>query len=143
MSTNKSTGKCPITFALDIFGDRWSLLIVRDIVFRGKRNYSEFAKSSEKISTNILANRLARLESDGILVRRPDPENGAKVDYVLAEKGRQLIPVLLEILIWSAHNDPLADLGHPIIHGADPDLLDRAQDDREALIAELISKLPT
>lgn len=135
------TGKCPVAFGLDVFGDRWSLLIIRDIVFKGKNHYSDFARSPEKISTNILANRLARLETEGILTRRPDPAKQTRRIYQLTEKGEALIPVLLEIINWSAVHDP-GNVGRShIIDGAPADLLDRLRDDRAALVADLIAAM--
>lgn len=139
---NSDLAKCPVTYGLDIFGDRWSLLIIRDIVFRGKRHYSEFARSDEKISTNILANRLARLEGEGILLRKPDPENGAKFLYILTRKGQALIPIVLEIIIWSAQYDTQDAPEEGTLLGAFPDLLARAQNDRHKLVRELRQALP-
>jgi len=137
MTTDTSTSKCPVTFGLDLFGDRWSLLIVRDIVFRGKFRYSDFLTSYEKISTNILANRLAKLEDGGVLARTTG-ERG----YVLTPRGEDLIPVLLDIIVWSAKHDPNTDLTRPILAGADANLLDRAQSDRAGLIADLVDGVP-
>jgi DNA-binding HxlR family transcriptional regulator len=96
---------CPINFALEIFGDRWSLLIIRDMVFRGKRTYGEFLASEEGFATNILAGRLERLMGSGILVRKPDPGDGRKDVYSLTEKGLDLIPMLFEMTAWSAKHD--------------------------------------
>jgi DNA-binding HxlR family transcriptional regulator len=101
---NKS--HCPVNFALESFGDAWSLLIVRDIVFWGKRTYGEFLESEEGIATNVLAARLAHLEQKGILVREPHETDGRKEVYRLTEKGLALIPVLLEMSGWSAQYDP-------------------------------------
>ncbi len=97
---------CPINFALETFGDPWSLLIIRDIVYFGKKTYGEFLESEEKMATNILASRLARLEQQGILVKRPSPADKRKEEYVLTEKGLDLIPVLAELANWSARYDP-------------------------------------
>jgi DNA-binding HxlR family transcriptional regulator len=97
---------CPVNYALEIFGDRWSLLIVRDIVFAGKRTYGEFLKSEEGFATNILAARLAFLEEQGVLTKTPDPAEGRKDFYSLTDKGLDLIPVLLRIVLWSAKHDP-------------------------------------
>jgi DNA-binding HxlR family transcriptional regulator len=97
---------CPINFSLESFGDMWSLLIVRDIVYFGKKSYGEFLESDEGISTNILANRLAVLEQKGILVKRPHEADGRKEVYALTEKGLDIIPVLLEMANWGAHHDP-------------------------------------
>jgi DNA-binding HxlR family transcriptional regulator len=97
---------CPISFALETFGDTWSLLIVRDIVYFGKKTYGEFLESDEKIATNILASRLAQLEQNGILVRQPNPDDRRKEVFSLTEKGLDLIPILLELANWSALHDP-------------------------------------
>jgi DNA-binding HxlR family transcriptional regulator len=97
---------CPINFALETFGDSWSLLIVRDIVYFGKKTYGEFLQSSEGIATNILASRLAQLEQKGILVKKPYATDRRKEIYSLTEKGLDLIPILLEITNWGAHHGP-------------------------------------
>src|SRR5215470_19279453 len=103
--TQHRRSDCPINFALETFGDPWSLLVVRDIVFFGKKTYGEFLGSAESISTNILATRLASLEGKGILVRRPDPSDRRRESYALTEKGLDLIPVVLEMCAWSARHD--------------------------------------
>ncbi len=105
-STADIRSHCPVNYGLEIFGDRWSLLIVRDIVFAGKRTYGEFLKSEEGFATNILAARLAFLEEQGILRKAPDPSDGRRDLYSLTEKGLDLIPVLLRIVLWSAQHDP-------------------------------------
>jgi len=92
---------CPISTALDIFGDKWSLLIIRDMVFKGKTTYGDFLKGEEKIATNILADRLTMLEYAGIISRREHPDSKAKVLYKLTGKGIELVPVLVEIIAWS------------------------------------------
>ncbi len=97
---------CPIAFALDIFGDHWSLLILRDLIFKRKRQYKEFLNSEEAISTNILADRLMRLEDRGLISKRDDPTNKKQFLYLPTEKGLELIPVMLEIVRWSAKHDP-------------------------------------
>jgi DNA-binding HxlR family transcriptional regulator len=104
--TQHRRSDCPINFALETFGDTWSLLIIRDIVYFGKQTYGEFLASEEGIATNILANRLARLEQQGILMKLPHPTDVRKERYVLTEKGLDLIPVLAEIANWSAEHDP-------------------------------------
>ncbi len=100
---NKS--HCPVNFALETFGDAWSLLIVRDIVFWGKRTYGEFLDSSEGIATNVLATRLAHLEQRGVLSKGPHETDKRKDVYSLTEKGLGLIPILLEMSGWSAQYD--------------------------------------
>lgn len=93
---------CPISTALDIFGDKWSLLIIRDMMFKEKSTYGDFLNSEEKIATNILADRLALLEAGGIISRHDHPEHKLKIIYKLTPKGIDLIPVLVEIITWSA-----------------------------------------
>jgi DNA-binding HxlR family transcriptional regulator len=92
---------CPISTALDIFGDKWSLLIIRDMIFKDKNTYGDFLNAGENISTNILADRLTQLEYAGIISKHKHPDSGAKVLYKLTQKGIELIPVLVEIIIWS------------------------------------------
>jgi DNA-binding HxlR family transcriptional regulator len=97
---------CPISFALEMFGDRWSLLIIREIVYFGKKSYGEFLKTEEGIATNILASRLVQLEQKGILVKKPYETDKRKEIYSLTEKGLDLIPILLELASWGAQHDP-------------------------------------
>lgn len=102
---------CPINFALENFGDTWSLLIVRDIVYFGKHTYGEFLAADEGIATNILATRLAQLEENGIVEKRKNATDKRKDDYFLTEKGLDLIPILTEMAIWSFKYD--AQTGAP------------------------------
>lgn len=101
----KPRSGCPVSVSLDLLGDRWSLLIVRDMMVRGYRTFREFQRSGEGIATNILADRLQRLEEGGILTREPAAEDGRSTHYRLTEKGIALAPVLLELLIWGAHHE--------------------------------------
>lgn len=91
---------CPITNMLDNFGDKWSLLIVRDI-YLGKSTYGEFLESPEQISTNILANRLKQLEASDIIVKVAYQNNPVRYQYELTEKGRDLLPVISAMLLWA------------------------------------------
>jgi DNA-binding HxlR family transcriptional regulator len=91
---------CPISTTLEILGDRWTLLVIRDLMFSGKRTYGEFLQSPEKIATNILADRLLILEKTGILEKRAFPGNRAKNLYQLTPKGVDLMPILFEIILW-------------------------------------------
>jgi DNA-binding HxlR family transcriptional regulator len=93
--------QCPISTALDIFGDRWTLLVIRDLLFNEKKTYGEFLNSEEKIATNILSDRLSLLEMAGIVSRQKHPDHGLKILYSLTLKGIDLIPVLVEIIAWS------------------------------------------
>ena len=97
----KYRSDCPISTALDIFGDKWSLLIIRDMVFKGKNTYGDFLNAGENIATNILADRLAQLECGEIISKHKHPDSKAKVLYKLTKKGIELVPVLVEIIIWS------------------------------------------
>lgn len=104
--TQQRRSDCPINFALETFGDPWSLLIIRDMVYFGKKTYGEFLESEEGMATNILASRLARLEQQGILRKQPSLSDKRKEEYVLTEKGLDLIPVLAEMVNWGAQYDP-------------------------------------
>ena len=104
--THHRRSDCPINFALEIFGDPWSLLLIRDIVYFGKKTYGEFLASEEGMSTNILASRLAHLEHQGILTKNLSASDKRKEEYTLTEKGLDLIPVLVEMANWSAQYDP-------------------------------------
>lgn len=92
---------CPLNFGLEIFGDKWSLLIVRDLMFFGKRYYNEFLSSDESISTNTLAERLLMLEKQKIIKKEKDKSHKQKVIYTLTEKGIDLAPVIINIGLWS------------------------------------------
>jgi DNA-binding HxlR family transcriptional regulator len=92
--------QCPISLALDVIGDRWSLLIVRDLMFAGKRYYRELLRSDEGISSNILAERLARLVDVGILSRTGDPTHKQKAIYSLTPMGIDLLPLVAQLGIW-------------------------------------------
>ena len=97
---------CPINFSLETFGDMWSLLIIRDMVYFGKKTYGEFLESDEGIATNILADRLAHLEGTGILIKKRHTTDKRKEVYFLTEKGLDLIPILLDLATWGAKHDP-------------------------------------
>lgn len=102
MSDTKSMARsqCPISLALDVIGDRWSLLIVRDLMFAGKRYYRELMRSDEGISSNILAERLARLVEVGVLSRTDDPNHQQKAIYSLTQMGIDLLPIVAQLGIW-------------------------------------------
>lgn len=124
----RETG-CPIAFGLDTFGDRWSLLIIREIMLRGKRTYSEFLEADEGIASNILIARLKHLEVEGIVNKSRDPENRRAFIYQLTQKGRDLAPILIEIIIWSGLHDD-RDF-------AMRDVLEKIQADRHGFEASL------
>ncbi len=97
---------CAINFSLETFGDPWSLLIVRDIVFFGKKTYGEFLDSDERIGTSILARRLVTLEKNGILTKKTNINDKRKEEYELTEKGLDLVPILMDLTDWGAKYDP-------------------------------------
>jgi DNA-binding HxlR family transcriptional regulator len=128
----KKRSDCPISCSLDIFGDKWSLLIIRDVMLRGKVSYSEFLVSEEKIASNILVNRLAMLEAENILSRQVSPQNKSKFIYRLSPKGADLLPIVIEIMDWGAKynaNCPRRELGKKI------------KKDKAAVIKEYTQKL--
>ena len=98
--------QCPIRFGLGVFGDRWSLLIIRDMMFRGSTRFQNFLDAGEGISTNVLSDRLSRLEAQEIISRQRDPANGRRVLYQLTDKGKDLLPVLLAVIGWGEKHDP-------------------------------------
>lgn len=98
--------RCPISFSLDMIGDSWSLLVIRDIVYFGRKTYGAFLSSDEGIARNILAARLVQLEQKGILLKKPHPTDGRKDLYELTEKGLDLIPLLLDMAEWGAKHEP-------------------------------------
>jgi DNA-binding HxlR family transcriptional regulator len=112
-SPSNYRSNCPVNFGLEAFGDRWSLLIIRDIVFWGKKTYSDFLRSDEQIATNILASRLATLEESGVLFRTPHPTDKRKDVYGLTTKGLDLIPLLVEIVSWSGKQHDWRSIGGP------------------------------
>jgi DNA-binding HxlR family transcriptional regulator len=107
MNEKKTKGwdGCPIRFAMGLFGDKWTLLIIRDLMFLGKKYFGDFIDSEEKISTNILADRLKKLETSGFVTKQKDPENQSKIVYQLTRKGIDLLPIMLSIVDWAEKYD--------------------------------------
>ncbi len=124
----RDTG-CPIVYGLDTFGDRWSLIVLRDLMMMGKQTYGEFLASKEGIATNILADRLRQLEAEGIIDKARDPENRRRFIYTPTDKGLDLAPVILEMVRWSGTHDPNTKVGRKIA--------DRIEKNRDGLIAEI------
>jgi DNA-binding HxlR family transcriptional regulator len=111
----KRRSGCPLNASVEVLGDRWSLLIIRDMMLQGSSTYKTFMECYEGIATNILADRLRKLVAYGIITTKPDPSDGRKVIYLLTKKGIDLAPVLTEMVLWaSAHektgNQPLVRL---------------------------------
>ena len=96
---------CPLNASVEMLGDRWSLLIIRDMMVRGFQTYKEFMESDEGIASNILADRLRKLEAHGIITTEPDPSDGRKLLYLLTAKGIDLAPVLTEMVLWAARHE--------------------------------------
>lgn len=124
---------CPISTALDIFGDKWSLLIVRDLAFKGKNTYGEFLDGGEKIATNILADRLLLLEAAGIIRKQKHPESKAKVLYTLTPKGIDLVPALVEIIVWSEK--------YHEVHPHAKQFAEQLRNGKEALVNQILAGL--
>ena len=124
---------CPISGALDLFGDRWTLLILRDMLFARKSRFGEFQASAEGIASNILSSRLTELEANGLILKRPDPEDGRRQQYYPTDRGLSLIPVLLEVTLWGDAQIPGVDQRQG--------LREMVEQDREGAIAALTAEL--
>ena len=116
---------CPIVFSLDIFGDKWSLVILRDLLISGKRHFREFLSSEEKIATNILANRLELLIANSLVTKHDDPENKSAAIYMPTKKALDLVPMIIEMMRWGAQYNPNNDASIPVMQQlqTDPDAM--------------------
>lgn len=123
--------ECPVANGLEILGDRWTLLIVRDLLFTNRSEFGHFLNSGEGISTNILSERLERLQCHGIISKQPHPEHGKKFTYQLTTAGLKLAPTIIELTLWAAQN--IEDTSAP------PGFLDMMKNNRKKLI-NLINK---
>jgi DNA-binding HxlR family transcriptional regulator len=101
----KQRSGCPVSISLERLGDRWSLLVIRDLMVRGYRTFKEFQDAGEGIATNILSDRLRRLQKAGIVLAEDERSDGRRVNYRLTEKGIDLAPVMLELLVWAARHE--------------------------------------
>lgn len=135
MKTQKKRSDCPVSYSLEAFGDKWSLLIVRDLMLNKKCTYGELAKSDEKIATNILAARLLSLEENGIIQKLEHPDSKAKVLYQLTPKGIDLIPIIVEINLWAEK--------HTEIPEKRKELVAQMNADKEGFIRNRIDELTT
>jgi DNA-binding HxlR family transcriptional regulator len=133
MAKTKRRSDCPINFALELFGDRWTFLIVRDLMFKGKHYYKEFLEAEEGIATNILADKLSALEEAGIVSKTVDPTHRSKQIYKLTKKGIDLVPVLVEVILWSSKHD--SDTA------TDIKFVRRAKKNKVEMIDEIMMKL--
>jgi DNA-binding HxlR family transcriptional regulator len=131
----KNRSGCPISLSLELLGDRWTLLIVRDIVFAGKRHFREFLQSDEAISSRTLAERLQVLQDEGILTRHEDPAHKLKAIYRLTQAGIDLLPLLAEIGLWGSRYRPadpeLGAIAQRLSKGG-PELLNQMRKDLRA-----------
>lgn len=103
MAARARRSRCPVACTLDVLGDRWSLLVIRDLV-RGKRRYAEFLESPEGIPTNILADRLKRLAAQGVIRSRRYSAHPPRVEYALTGKGEELRPILRAMVEWGVRH---------------------------------------
>ena len=125
--TPKARSVCPVSVALDVFGDKWSLLIIRDLMVRGYRTFGEFLGAGEGIATNVLATRLQNLKSAGLIEAETIAEDRRSIAYRLTPKGIALAPVLLELLIWSGRHENT---------GASKTFTSQLENNRGAVLAE-------
>lgn len=125
---SKRRSGCPVSVSLELIGDRWSLLIIRDLMVRGYRTFKEFEDAGEGVATNILSDRLRRLKSTGIISTEVDEVDRRKVNYRLTKKGIDLAPVLLELLIWGARHEKTE---------APCAVIDKMAEHRQALLSEV------
>jgi len=132
-SSRREKSNCPISYSLDLFGDRWTLLVLRDLILWGKTRFGDIQASDEKIASNILSDRLRRLEERGIIGIAKDPSDARQKIYTVTDKGRSLTPILLEIAAWGASHDPQT--------GAPDDFADDFYANREAYYAEHRSRI--
>lgn len=135
METIKKRSDCPLSCSLDVFGDKWSLLIIRDLMFSNKCTYNDFLKSSEGIATNILASRLKGLEENGIIEKSSHPDSKAKILYRLTQKGIDLLPIIMEVYIWS---DKYMTIPTDI-----KAIIKEAKKDKDKFIRQVIKELKT
>ena len=129
----KMKSHCPINYSLEHFGDRWSLLIIRDLMFNGKRHYNEFLESGEKISTSVLGGRLKHLEETGIISKGKDKVKKSRIKYSLTQKGINMLPILLDMVRWSGQYDSESDINEVF--------LSQVNNERELLITSTREKL--
>jgi DNA-binding HxlR family transcriptional regulator len=117
-----------VSISLDLLGDRWSLLIVRDLMVRGFRTFKDFQQSGEKIATNILSDRLRKLEGAGVITVEFEEKDARRINYRLTQKGIDLAPLLLDLLIWGARHEKTS---------APPTVIAKMENNRAELIAEV------
>jgi DNA-binding HxlR family transcriptional regulator len=135
MRSRERKSDCPIHAALTVFGDKWTLVVVRDLL-RGKSTFTELSSGSEGIATNVLADRLARLEEDGIITKEPLSGRGNPIRYDLTEKGVDLVPILISIGAWSLKHDEHTEATRKIARQRERELNEAAEEIRARLRAK-------
>ena len=121
MTNQISRSACPVSCALDILGDKWTLLVVRDLIFLRKRYFGDFQNSPEKIATNILSDRLRKLEAAGMVLRQPDPDHGCRIIYTVTEKCLELVPTIMELIRWGAKHVPRSNAHENLVQRFEQD----------------------
>jgi DNA-binding HxlR family transcriptional regulator len=129
----KTRSHCPINFSLEHFGDKWSLLIIRDLMFKDKRHYNEFFESDEKVSTSVLGDRLKMLEETGIITKGEDGVKKSRIKYSLTPKGIDMLPILVDMILWGGFYDNKTE--------ADKAFLTEAKKNKEFLLSSIRKKL--
>jgi DNA-binding HxlR family transcriptional regulator len=132
MKTIERRSTCPINYTVEIFGDKWMLLLLRDLMFNGKNSFLEFRASDEKISSAVLTEKLNILLNEGIVSKVTSPKNASKFLYLLTDKGIELVPLMVEFLDWGARYNP---------EGGLKVLLDRIKQSKKKAITELQERL--
>ncbi len=130
----KAWSGCPVRFGMSQFGDKWSFLIIRDLMFKGRKYYHEFIEAGEGISTNVLATRLADLESNGIINKSRDPVKGSRFIYTLTQKGIELMPMMLAMMDWAEKFDAETEVPQEFIK--------KLRSDPNKLQQEILKNLP-
>jgi len=132
MKTEEKRSTCPINYSVEIFGDKWMLLLLRDLMFNGKNSFLEFRASAEKISTAVLTEKLNTLLNEGVVSKITSPKNASKFLYLLTEKGIELVPFMVEFLRWGSTYNP---------DGGPKSLLAGIKKNKKKTITELQEKL--
>jgi len=132
MKTMDKRSTCPINYSVEIFGDKWMLILLRDLMFNGKNSFLEFRASNEKISSAVLTEKLNTLLAEGIVTKVTSPKNASKFLYLLTDKGIELVPFMVEFLDWGSRYNP---------DGGPKSLLNQIKQSKKKTIAELQDKL--
>jgi DNA-binding HxlR family transcriptional regulator len=143
MGAHRERSCCPIAYSLDVLGDRWTLLILRDLAFKNRQYFQDFFGASEKIASNILADRLRRLERWNLIERHSDPGDGRRIRYFLTDDGLDLIPILIELTIWGSkrHPDPSVPVERAEEMSSDRDAVVRSYQERHREERDVASRM--